>query len=314
MFILLCTGQFKVYSQPSWIPNESSIVSGDIRFKFKDTHPEYLIENIKAEDIYYIIRFSRIVEFIDKNDNNVYDSSDIITAIGVLCEKVVWDITYDERRIDDVTELMVNLSARIRVIKIGMQGYPISYARVTLVHRIFDRDIMINAYEIKGQYELKIDIIIEDWPWHKKQSKIALLISIEGYKQIEKGRYKKHKPKMHFSKEEIRHNVINKIYIISPDAKYGVEFRIANKVRIDGNESIIHGVKELRNESIEEQFAITYPRFDRILYHDPSIRIFFEEEEKIGVYGITAGIVISIMMIALAAVTILKIRRLMRKM
>jgi len=297
LFFNICT-IVRTEAQPSWIPERSEIRSSKVVIQLHNLQPEYLIYLPESTEEFYSVKFVRLIEFIDTNGDGLFDYSDRQLAIGILCEKTQWHV--DVRR--NTTTLVVNLTARIRVVHLYGRYGPPSSARVSMVNWIFSNDMQLNDYDIRGGSEIKIDLIVKNWPWHLKTSMLALQIEIRAFRGSEKPSH----GRMHVRDEHDTHKQKNmkEIGYISESIGYGILFRASKKILVDDEETTLMGITA-SNDTI----LITYPRFSKKLIHDPSIRIIQIIEEKIGFVGELTGLIIGILGITIAYMSIIKFKR-----
>lgn len=290
MLALLLTGLIMVLptsqiyadsnNHAKWNANANTIEASGIIVMFYERQPQYKFwipgENDTAV---YIVKFLEILEFEDKNLDYNYTTGDVIKARAQLLESSInWNITAMQLQgPEGSNELRVIMSAQVPVrgVTAGLDGV-IGYVNVTFVNHIYDRDVDVEGYVVEGNYELKIDIIIQDWPWTESDTQLALGIIFAGHFRGHTGVPSMHKARVREKVKEMR--------MSSPDASYEAAFRYREEVKVKEQ------VKErLCGVNASEQFShqsalmyLTYPHFEGIMIHDPSIIVFSPE---LGILG-----------------------------
>ncbi len=284
-------------AQPHWVPQKGEMRSSKVVIRLHNLQPTYIISILDKAAYQYMIQFVQLVEFIDSNQNGQFEPYERTLSRGILCERTHWDV----KVVENDTVLIVNLTAHIRVVSTTPHAGPPNFAYVSIVNRMYRNDVRIGPYHIRGESEVKIDIMVWDWPWKNQNSMIALQIAID---YIQGSNYtEKRKVQMHSSKHENEN--IHEIVFRSTDADYGIVFRSSKDVTVDNNKVPLSGIAVRENNSI----CIVYPHFNEFLVHDPSIRIIQLIEEKVGRMGLTIGSIALIISIAITYASIMKIKK-----
>ncbi len=283
-------------AQPSWISDKREIHTGKMIVRVPKNQPEYLISPKGITSSGYLIKFMQIIEFQDNNGNNLLDEEDKVLSMGILCDKSSWEISVKQNK----TMLQVNFSSWIRVIYHGHGGGPPKKAFIKITSTIFAHDKRINNYDIEGEDEIKLDILIVNWPWRTDKSELSLRILFSTYSEehANLGKNVLH----HHKKDSARH--MDLLALRDPELSYGILFRVNSFLLIDGLNKSILGVVWRNNNTLE----IIYPHFSKILIHDPSLRMIELINQKIGFIGFTTGVIVAVVSIALSIVTVMKFR------
>lgn len=294
----LVVSNIQVHSQPHWDFDNYQIVGSNIVISFINKQPSYTITHPKFEQIAYYIQFVQLIEFQDKNNNFSFDANDRILARGILCDKFAWNIKANETE----NALIVALSSEIRVVKMGAHYGPPLSAHVSFVNRMFFEDTAVGDYQIKGESDLKIDIIIRDWPWQKDDSYLALMVNLQSY-DIKHGGTKLSTITQH-KKEKYGKTEMAEFTLKATESSYGISFKNSYSVNID------NAVSECTTSLSENKtLYINYPHFDEILIHDPVISIISSIEEKIGFFGIIVGATTLVFALMIAVYSIRRVKR-----
>ncbi len=295
-----------VYSQPSWHKNTATIETPDLVIRFFNKQPQYMFwvpkENGTAV---YIVKFLEIIEFNDKDNDGAYSSSDIILARAQLLESSVnWNIVAKELVVNGVEEIRISMNATVRVMGVspGMSG-SIGYVNVAFINHIYNETVNVDGYEVEGNKELKIDIIISNWPWVSNDSKLAIGIIFAGH-----FRGKEASPSMH--KHSVREHV-REVKMSHEGAPYEGAFRYRDQVEIRENNSYRFG--KVNDSDISHMnkaiMYLAYPHFNGVLIHDPSITVIKSEEGELLNFFYNNYLFVSIIAVALVGVIVLALKR-----
>jgi len=267
-FILLPVNQ--VYAQPHWHANTHTIETPDLVVRFFNRQPQYIFwvpgEN---ETAVYIVKFHEIIEFIDEDGDGALSPGDDILSRSMLLESDVnWKISAETLSgPNNSTEIRITMSALVPVYKTAMDGGRIGYVNVTFINHIYDRDVEVEGYIVEGNKELKIDIIIENWPWINSESKLALGIIFAGHFR---GKHGVPHMEHHRVKEKVK-----EVKMRGEDAPYSGAFRYREEVKLCEKEGerigSVHATEEFSMH--EAILYLVYPHFEGILIHDPSITV-----------------------------------------
>lgn len=294
---MIISSMDKVSSQPNWISDKKEIRAGKIIIRIPRIQPEYFITTYDKESLGYVVKFSQLIEFDDANGNKQLDDDEMILSRGVLCGKATWNINVRQND----TFLQVNLSTYIRVIHHGPMAGPPKKAFIEIINTVFTRDTVVNGYDILGEREIKIDFIIRDWPWRSEKSVLLLRILFE----TSRGGISENMGKM-----QHRHTVdskrrINSITMRDPSLSYGILFRIRSDINVDASNSTLLSLDWRNNNTLD----MTYPHFNQLLRHDPSIRIIDLVTQTIGITGWVTGSLILILSVAISVASVSRLRK-----
>ncbi len=290
---------------PHWKSDSDTISTDDMVIQFHERTPTYKIWIPgKNDTAVYIVKFNRIIEFIDSDNDGRYSGTvDTLLAQAPLTAHDIWEVTAEEFNTTEAYELRITFNGSVRIYRMGTEQF-IGEARVAFVNHIYDRDVEVEGYQIEGGRELKIDIIISDWPWMNDDSKLALEIVFAGM-------FKGHEgvPRCHRERVQYENREIHKIRL-EGDADYQVEFRYAEQARLRvGSEE--RECKVNASDEFKQNSAVTwlvYPYFNDTLVHDPSIYVGEPEggiasilESKpyiaVGIVGVVVLVIVAIIKI-----------------
>lgn len=284
-------------AQPSWIGDKKEIHTNKMIIRIPHNQPEYYVSTRNINSAGYLMKFMQIIEFEDRNGDNTLNRGDIVLSRGLLCDKSNWRVSVKQNE----TLLQVNLSSWVRVIHHGpMQGPP-KKAFIKIISTIFTRDKFIGNYDIKGQSEVKLDIIIMDWPWRSKQSNLALRILFTSYRE----EYVNARREVVYQHERDSKRHMDVLALRDPNLNYGVLFKVNQFVYIDKSNGSIVGTSWKSNNTLE----IIYPHFNDFLIHDPSLRVIELVNQKIGRIGLFAGLIITLMSVFVSIITLKNFRK-----
>jgi len=295
-----------VYSQPSWHSNTATIETPDLVVRFFNKQPQYMfwVPNENGTTV-YIVKFLEIVEFNDKDNNGAYTESDELLARAQLLESsVAWNISAEELIVNSIKEIRITMNATVRVMSTspGMGGQ-IGYVKVSFINHIYNKTINVDGYEVEGNKELKIDIVISDWPWISQESKLAIGIIFAGH-----FRGKEETPSM--EKHTVREHV-REVRMGHEGAPYEGAFRYMDQVRIMENNSYRFGkVNDSEMSGMNKAIMyLAYPHFDGVLVHDPSITVIKSGGEDILNLIYNNYILVSIIAIVLVGIVVVLLKR-----
>ena len=215
----------------------------------------------------------------------------------MLCDKSSWEIAVKQNE----TLLQVNFSSWIRVIYHGPMMGPPKKAFIKIISTIFTHDTSVGNYDIEGESEIKLDIVIMDWPWRSKESNLALRILFTPYKGENLSNERR---VMHQHKKDYKRHM-DLLTLRDPNLDYGVLFRVRQFIYADGLNSSIVGTSWRDNNT----FEIIYPHFNDILIHDPSLRVIELIRQRIGQIGLITGSIIILVSISVSIITLKGFRR-----
>lgn len=295
-----------VYSQPSWHSNTATIKTPDLVVRFFNRQPQYMfwVPNEKGTAV-YIVKFLEIVEFNDKDNDGAYTANDELLARAQLLESsVMWNINAEELVVNNIKEIRITMNATVRVISTtpGMGGQ-IGYVEVSFINHIYNETINIDGYEVEGNKELKIDIIISDWPWISQNSKLAIGIIFAGHFR---GKEKTPNMRRHMVREHLR-----EVRMSHEGYPYEGAFRYRDQVKImENNTYRFCKVNDSEMSGMHKAITyLTYPHFIGVLVHDPSITIIKTSEGGILDIIYNNYLIVSIIAIVLVGTAILISKR-----
>ncbi len=260
--------------KPHWNSDVNTIYGDGIVVQFHERTPTYHIwVPGKNNTAVYIVKFNRIIEFIDTNNNGKFDGeTDQLLAHAPLTAHDIWTVAAEQMEGENgVFELKISFNATVEVTSVSLSqemdgGQRVGYAKVAFINHIYDQDVDVNGYEIAGGRELKIDIVISDWPWSNSESKLALEIVFAGFFRGHSGI-----PKCHREQTQTKAGKMSHIRL-EGDADYDVEFKYREEATIRDNQAT--GCHINASDQFREKSAVTwlvYPHFNGTLIHDPSI-------------------------------------------
>mgnify|MGYP000277022817 CR=1 FL=1 len=289
-------------SKPHWKADTYMIYTDEMVVQFHDRTPTYRIWiPDKNETAVYIVKFNRIIEFIDSNNDGRYNGSvDSILAQAPLTAHDVWEVTADEFNTSDgAYELRITFNGSVRVYKMGA-SQPIGTGKVAFVNHIYDRDVETNGYTIEGGREVKIDIVFSYWPWSSEDSKLALEIVFAGMFRGHSG-----VPKCHREQVQYENVQMHRIQM-EGDADYQAEFRYTEQARIQTQ----NGEEECKvnaTDEFKQSSAVTwlvYPHFNGTLIHDPSIYVGEPTGNIVDIIGSNRYVVMGLVLAAVVVVVV----------
>lgn len=224
-------------------------ISTEEGVKFEMEYEDLLV--VGEVELEFEVKFDKIVEFVDNNGDGLYDDGEEIYVYDL--EEVSFaPAQYTPENVNGVTVHKVTIQTEDGVFKVTL------YASGTP---------LIISGENVGPNEVKIDIEINNFPYHDSNSKLALKTELESELEVEE------------EKHEIEETNEEEVEVTS--GNYGGFFSWKKTATVDG---VLKPVKSTEiSEDPEEgdrELYLIYEHGDSIV-HDP----------KIGVRGAIAGVV-----------------------
>ncbi len=290
MAITSYTGNAKAI--PNYHSNVSIIETDVIMVQLFNRQPHFLVW-LKGENetVVYFVKLHNLIEFLDEDNNGIFEPNETIYAIAPFMASNSywttgnWLIDHEIIETDDYTELRVILSNQVPVFKVSQQteeysamdGYLLGKVNVSFVIHVYDKDVDVNGTLVKGNMEIKFDVVIEDWPWVKNDTSLGLSVIIGG-----KGT---HDMKMRHEKKTVKYGekAENRHIVRGEGVKYSLYFGYGNKAEVRNGVPVnvkgsMNSVSDMNKrigtgESGLGWIVITYPHFNGTLVHDPTIGI-----------------------------------------
>jgi len=251
-----------VLSEVSW-DSKSLVLSTDlISIEFHNHSPEYWVRIPSSENnITYIIRYERVVEFLDTDDVSGYSDGDVVILEIPLCD-VDWSITHEYIGNDSIGARVV-LKSNVTITD-PENGTIIGNASFSIVNHIYTiKGMHIKEYPVMKDRELKIDFYIS-WPRSSSDSLLALIVSFQivGRDTVEKK----------FTKDKIKYDelTLDCVRLSGVPNEY-VEFRYLNysyELPTFSKKNVT--ITQLLDE-YPGKIIFTYSRGGRSILHDHSI-------------------------------------------
>jgi len=181
LILILILPQSSSYSTKLYWSEENNTIYGNgIIVTFHDSKPDYWVRIPNSTDnISYIIRFLRLFEFIDSDQNNVYEEDDqFISSTDLLSAK--WNISYENITMpkDNTTELVgISLFLQSNTSVYRQNENQTNYTSLSFSNHLYSFDTYMGGYPITGNREIKIGFSVAKWPWTSNRSMLCLEIS-----------------------------------------------------------------------------------------------------------------------------------------
>lgn len=226
------------------------IISPDNTIEFSGEEPKmsFKFKNDTAE-LSFEAYFATLVEFNDTNSNKRIDGGEVLLTLKL--EDLPWEIT----TMTSSTEVTINYTY-------AADGY-----NIQLIMHVQNLTIGGGAAD-----KVKVDVIINTWPWHDEGSLLALLSEVEAEFEFEEGPIELPMPEA------------NATYILMGLEDLYVEFSWNTTIIKNGSsDEIVNAYYTEREIKLEEdsegseaqveiKVYIIYPHFST-LEHDPTIGI-----------------------------------------
>ncbi|MCR8453743.1 MAG: hypothetical protein NDP13_01975 [Crenarchaeota archaeon] len=300
-------GAVDLYSKPPmWHGNASTVEGDGIVVQFLENKPWYMIWIPgKNNTAVYIVKFNRLIEFLDLDNDNKFNMSIDYMLSHALLYSAMWDVSAKTINISGIIEIRVTLSAIILVQAIGGAGggAVVGSFNATFVNHIYSANVEVDAIPIAGGKELKIDVIISGWPWINNESKLALEIVFAGMFRGRQGI-----PECVHERYQAKNKHMSRVRLAGGDAGYYAEFRYQEEAKI---QQAAHTEPNMANVSSTNCFSkdsavtwLVYPHFDGTLIHDPSIYVGSEGILEMLLKTPVIGIIVVAAILIIAAILI----------
>ncbi len=206
---------------------------------------EFSTHNATAEpEIEVSLVFREIIEFSDDNGNGAFDDGDDEVSSFDLRDTEYDEIDYFTRTTDDgETEHVISSQTSNGVFKVVMHAV---------------EDFAVIESGVISPSEVKLDLIIEDYPYQESGTQLALLSKLETHLEIEE----------HHEDDSDDDDDEDEVHISSPDAE--AFFSWANNATVDG---VVTPVEvTIEPDSGGKKIYFTYERGDSI-NHDPKLGV-----------------------------------------
>ena len=280
-------------------------------------------------DTVYIAKFVSLIEFIDKNGDGAFQYNETVTKEDMLPQELqqgqqeapkfwspvfpfaqggaLWDfsgfynLTAENNEIIGIGfDFQLNMSSTT-LDETDRIAYSDLY--VLLKCKIYFEDVGIEVepdmiyYNISGLAELKVDIIIENWPWHTDESMLALRWDITVEEEPEQVG---HGLRMHGEEIDISEIMeyempirpkdlgekLTKLEFVSEitnetHAYFGATTDALKINKTTGAKEVVSVTCSYRTDGNNIKFYVAYPHFER-LEHDPIIGVTEKGYEEAG--------------------------------
>ena len=282
-------------------------------------------------DTIYIAKFVSLIEFIDKNEDGAFQYNETVTMEDVSSQQepqqgqqetpefwspvfpfaqggALWNfsgfynLTTENNEIIGIGfDFQLNISSTT-LDETDRIAYSDLY--VLLKCKIYFKDVEIEVepdtiyYNMSGLAELKVDVVIENWPWHTDESMLALRwdVTVEEPKQMhhcycvrmrgEEVDFNKtmeeerpigpKDPKEKLTKMEFISEITNETH-----AYFGATTAALKINKTTGAKEVVSVTCSYRTDGNNIRFYIAYPHFER-LEHDPVIGVTEKGYEEAG--------------------------------
>jgi len=285
LILILILPQSSSYSTKLYWSEENNTIYGNgIIVTFHNSKPDYWVRIPNSTDnISYIIRFLRLFEFIDSNENNLYDEDDqVISSTDLL--SATWNISYENITMpkDNTTELVgILVYLRSNASVYNQNTNQTNNTLLSFSNHLFSFDTYIESYPVIGNREIKIDFSVAKWPWTSNRSMLCLEIS---FLYLINDTF--FVPTCHFDTVTFENLELNRVTIRASKQDY-IEFRFSRYVRfhaINITQQDIYVSYNFTNSPAI--LRITFPYSNGTLVYDSSILAMHIEQPPQSSHGL----------------------------
>ncbi len=228
--------------------------------------PMFHFNTSLAEGRFYL-RFEKIIEYQDDNNNGYYESQEAVGNGKVLSlSSLKWD--YNVVETDNEITVYLNSST---INQLGFENFKVS---------------LINHFRAEESF-LKFDILMENWPFSSPNSRLALEFSFMWHAAADLKDTADNRS--HMSYQDEKGNVVAFFNMTTDLTVDGQDITDAAKLQVNkgemehmeqfmgnnsgdmGNHSQMPGMKGSDVNLHGKNFYINYPSFNETLVHDPII-------------------------------------------
>lgn len=275
------------------------LTSGNLTAEFEGMKPRvkfYL--NNETPPVEYQVKFKRLVEFDDSNEDGVFQSREMVA--GAEIEKAQWNNTGFYSILDGTTGSVIGLGINFttntfRIVRQSSSSDVDVFVKfaVAIYNISVTRTLDNGTFTIRGGSEVKIDIFVgapgASWPFgDEAHPRLALRVDLHSnlnefeFEEEGRGRSKvrgnesespevgEHPLRM---KEREREHEIEFVRVSNATTSIGF-FQFVSRALADGrwvNVTASYKVEGAEDEGEKEfKLYLSYPRFNTTLEHDPS--------------------------------------------
>ncbi|PWI47614.1 hypothetical protein CEE45_10635 [Candidatus Heimdallarchaeota archaeon B3_Heim] len=237
--------------------------------------------NTTAEDVSFFLKFQRIVQYADSNDNNRFDEDELVGDVFSTLQltSIDWDL-----------ELLSQSSTNVDFALTSSQIRNPLFSDVKLA--------LVNHFS-GGSSAIKFDVNITNWPFVEEATGLSLEFELMWSSEAEGPLDEENELIPQIYKE----STDSGIYIKNTGGTVLAYFESVSEINVDGT-TIVDGAT-LNDTAVEKanklNVYINYPKFENYVLHDPmfgtsldalknpsAIILWFKENVKAGFLGITA--------------------------
>ncbi|MGQ9781844.1 MAG: hypothetical protein ACUVQ8_06315 [Nitrososphaeria archaeon] len=216
-------------------------------------------ENKTAEWVKGILRVTGLIEYVDKNGDDIYTPNNDTRLQWVNFAKLDWKLIAKPITVDDTKGWAVNMTAEDRG------------AIYSVRTKIFNTGIVLEDNSPVAPTEAKVDFIFENFPWSNDNSRLALISTFGGVSGT----------------AEITHYDDTTEVVIERNAY--AYFTWANTAYVDNEVQPVKAYQ--KSDKMVNVVELNYPRGENIT-HDPIVGIAEGNIEDIPTYKIPSQIVL----------------------
>jgi len=211
---------------------------------------ELTTENATEFELEFGIKFRKLVEFVDTDDNDIYDP---------LIDDTIEEFNLTDFQPVKYTQINITDNTALHYFIVNTTN------GVFTAHIYFSEEFHIVNDTLITPVQSKIDIEITDFTYNNDSSQLALYTSLESEIDYEEEED---------TEDEIREYATNEKGVISEMNNYTGFFTWNNNATIDGitREVLISDLDIDDYDEDEQKLYLTYPR-GTLIYHDPKVGI-----------------------------------------
>jgi hypothetical protein len=212
----------------------------------------------EEEESEFKVQFKKLVEFADLNGNGKIDEGEKVLHLNLHKRELSWRVDVENLTAPEDVEHRITYSAEVRG------------ASITIIMHVFQHETSLTD---GGADEVKVDLLISNWPWKNETNLLALVCTIEG--EVE--REEPIRTALVEGEDGFYLPITNETYLKyewtpEVEADGSIAFIVNSYYRLE-EERVLEEEEETFELEVERRITIVYPHFDEELKHDPSVGI-----------------------------------------
>jgi len=245
----------------------------------------FMYWNTSDPSIVYNAKFVSLFEFVDSNNDSVYQANETVPRSVVPLSTFMWDFT-GFQNITDENDNVIGVMFGYISTKVNVPFQPDLH--VAIYCYLFYEDAEINGISVNGLTELKFTIEISNWTWVSNESLLGVRFDLswsnasegEGVRANVGGEEAPLGTNTTGQEKPLKNETQRSLRLeYEEDNKRTIGYLdYISEIVVDGENSTMTTSYAVNGNMLTVYFA--YPHFDYYLTHDPTIGITSETSEE----------------------------------